>query len=73
MMKILEPFKEFPVPEAEEDERKVLKFAKNNIPHYNPRAGYAYYEFTGRKYIVSDKNILVLSKVYWGYIVCIKN
>lgn len=62
MIEVLEPSKYFPVPEADEDDRKVLKFAKNNIPYYNPKAGYAYYEFTGSKYITSDKNVMALKK-----------
>ena len=63
MIRILEPFKVFTVPEANEDEREVLKFAKNKIPYYNPKPCYAYYEFTGRKYITSDKNLMALNKV----------
>lgn len=62
MIEVLEPSKYFTVPEADEDDRKVLKFAKNNIPYYNPKAGYAYYEFTGDKYIMSDKNMMALKK-----------
>ena len=63
MIRILEPSKLFSVPEADEDERQLMKFAKKNIPHYNPRAGYAYYEFTGRRYVIPDRNIIALSKV----------
>ena len=64
MIQVLEPFKVFCVPKAaDEDERKFINFAKKNIPYYNPRAGYAYYEFTGRKYIISERNIMALNKV----------
>ena len=63
MIRVLEPFKFFTVPEADEDERKIMKFAKKNIPYYNPKAGYAYYEFTERKYVTSDKNMMALNKV----------
>lgn len=68
MIKVTEPREVFMVPEADEDERKLIKFAKKKIPYYNPRAGYAYYEFTGRKYIIPDRNIMVLSKVFTEYI-----
>ena len=51
------------VPEANEDERKIIKFAKKNIPYYDPKAGYAYYEFIGRRYVIPERNIMALSKV----------
>ena len=61
---MLEPFKYFTVPETDEDERKIINFAKRNIPYYNPKPGYAYYEFAGHKYVTSDKNMMALNKVY---------
>ena len=64
MIRVLEPFEVITVPQVDEDERKIIKFAKKNIPYYNPKAGYAYYEFTGRKYVIPDRNIMALSKVY---------
>ena len=64
MIKVTEPREVFVVPEADEDKRKLIKFATKRIPHYNPRAGYAYYEFIGRKYVIPDRNIMVLSKVF---------
>jgi hypothetical protein len=64
MIKVTEPHKVYIVPEADEDDRKLIKFAVKRIPYYNPRAGYAYYEFTGRKYIIPDRNIMVLNKVF---------
>ena len=67
MIKVTEPHEVFMVPKADEDERKLIKFAKKKIPYYNPRAGYAYYEFTGSKYIIPDRNIMVLSKVFTKY------
>ena len=60
----------FTVPDVDEDERKLIKFATKNIPYYNPRAGYAYYEFTGQKYIIPDRNIMALSKVIFKITVC---
>ena len=60
----------FTVPDVDEDERKLIKFATKNIPYYNPRAGYAYYEFTGQKYIIPDRNIMALSKVTFKITVC---
>ena len=65
MIKVTEPCEVFMVPEADKDERKLIKFATKRIPYYNPRAGYAYYEFTGHKYIIPDRNIMVLSKVLY--------
>ena len=73
MIRILEPFKVFTVPEANEGEREVLKFAKNKIPYYNPKPCYAYYEFTGRKCITSDKNMMALNKVIIVGSVCYSN
>ena len=62
---VLEPFKVFTVgPEVDVDERKIIKFAKRNIPYYNPKAGYAYYEFTGHMYIYANRNIMALNKVF---------
>ena len=67
MIKVTEPHEVFTIPEVDEDERKLIKFAKKNIPYYNPRAGYAYYEFTGHKYIIPDWNIMALSKVLFEF------
>ena len=53
----------FPVSEVDENERKIMKFAKKSIPYYDPKPGYAYYEFTGCKYVTSDKNMMALNKV----------
>lgn len=63
MVGVLEPFKVFVVPPTAEDKKEVLKFAREKIPHYNPKHCYAYYEFTGRKYVTLDKNIMALNKV----------
>ena len=59
MVDVLEPFKVFDV----QDEIEILKFAREKIPHYNPKHFYAYYEFTGRKCVTLDKNIMALNKV----------
>lgn len=64
MVKVVEPFKVFFVPEVDEEERKLIKFAKKSIPYCNPGAGYTYYEFIGRKYINSNRNIMALNKVF---------
>ena len=62
--RVTEPFKIFEVPEdASEDERKNLKFAVTNIPCYDPLAGYAYYEFTKRAFILPERNVMALKKV----------
>ena len=63
MIRVLEPFNYFTVPETDEDKRKIINFAKNNIPYYDPKPYYAYYEFTGSKYVTSDKNMMALNKV----------
>ena len=64
MVKVVEPFKVFVVPvEVDEEERKLIKFAKKSVPYCNPGAGYTYYEFIGSKYINSNRNIMALSKV----------
>ena len=69
MIQVLEPFKVITVPQVDEDERKIIKFAKNNIPHYNPKAAYAYYEFSGHNFVVSDRNIMALNKVNYTLII----
>ena len=66
MIQVLEPFKVITVPQVDEDERKIIKFAKKNIPYYNPKAAYAYYEFTGRNFVVSDRNIMALNNVNYS-------
>ena len=66
--KITEPFRIVKVPEdADEDERKNLKFATKIIPYYNPLAGYAYYEFTQRAFILPERNVIAEKNV------CINN
>ena len=64
MIRVLEPFEVITVPkQSSEDERKIIKFAKRNISCYNPKAGYAYYELTGCKYVIPDRNMMALNKV----------
>jgi hypothetical protein len=63
MVSVLEPFKVFDVPSTAKDKKEVLKFAKEKIRHYNPDLYYAYYEFTGRKCVTLDKNVMALNKV----------
>ena len=64
VIRILEPFKIVDVPKVlSEDRRKSIKFAKKNIPHYNPRAGYAYYEFTKCGYVLPERNVMARKKV----------
>ena len=64
MIRVLEPFKVVTVPEqSSEEERKIIKFAKRNIPCYNPKAGYVYYELIGHKYVIPDRNMMALNKV----------
>ena len=58
-----EPFEIFNVTEEDEDARKLIKFARKKIPHYTPSAGYAYYEFTKRGYVLPERNVLALRKV----------
>lgn len=60
-IKVTEPYEIFKVPEdADEDERKNLKFAAKQIPNYNPLAGYAYYEFTQCAFILPERNVMAL-------------
>ena len=63
MFKVTAPFEIFQVTEEDEDKRKQTKFAKERIPYYNPRAGYAYYEFTKTTYVLHEKNIIGLKRV----------
>ena len=63
MIKVLEPSILVTVPEADENERKLIKFAKKNVPYYNPSAGYAYSEFTGRMFVIKERNVMALKKV----------
>ena len=59
-IKVLEPHKWFTVTK---NEQKLIEFAKEKVKHYNPRAGYGYYEFAEPGYVLSKRNIMVLTKV----------
>ena len=63
MIRVLEPYRIAPVPAVSEDGCKSIKFAKKNIPYYNPRAGYVYYEYTKRGYVLPERNIIARKKV----------
>ena len=58
-------FEIFKVDEEDEDKRKLIKFASKRIPHYNPKAGYGYYEFTKPAYILPEKNLIARNKVQY--------
>lgn len=62
MIRVLEPFRYFHITE---DGRKLIKFAKEKVTYYNPRAGYGYYEFTEPGYILSKRNIMALKEVIY--------
>ena len=51
------------VDEEDEDKRKLLKFASKRIHHYNPKAGYGYYEFTKPAYILPERNVIARNQV----------
>ena len=63
MVGVLEPFEVFDVPPTAKDKIEILEFAQEKIPHYNPKHFYAYYEFTGHKYVTVNKNVMALNKV----------
>lgn len=64
MIRVIEPFEIFKVPEtADEDERKMIKFAKRSVPYYNPRAGYGYYEFSKPAFVLPERNVMALKRV----------
>ena len=60
IIKVLEPFKLFTVTE---EGQKLINFAKENVAHYNPRAGYGYYEFTEPGFVLPKRNIMALKRV----------
>jgi hypothetical protein len=41
----------------------MINFAKEKVANYNPMAGYGYYEFTERNYVLPSRNIVALKKV----------
>lgn len=63
MVKVNALSKIFKVTEEAEDERKLIKFASKNIPHFDARAGYMYYEFTKPSYVSPVANVIALKKV----------
>jgi hypothetical protein len=60
MIKVLEPYEWFTVTK---DGQQLIKFAKEKVNYYNPRAGYGYYEFTQPGYVISKRNVMALTKV----------
>ena len=68
MIRVLEPFRFF---RTTEDGQKFIKFAKEKVTYYNPRAGYGYYEFSEPGYVLSNRNIIALKEViYHNNIIC---
>ena len=63
MVEVTAPFEIIIVDEKDEDKRKLIKFASERIPHYNPRAGYGYYEFTKKAFILPERNVIARKKV----------
>ena len=41
----------------DKDKQMQTKFAKERIPHYSPRGGYGYYEFTQPTYVLFERNM----------------
>ena len=60
-----ELFETFEVTEEDEDSRKLIKFARSKIPDYNPTAGYGYYQFTRKGYVLRERNVMALKRVSW--------
>lgn len=63
MVKVTAPSKIFNVDVEDEEKRKVIKFASERIPCYNPQSGYGYYEFTQPTYILPERNVIAIKKV----------
>ena len=63
MVKVTSPFKILYVDEQDEDKRKMIKYATEHVPYYNPRAGYGYYEFTVKGYVLPERNVIAKNKV----------
>lgn len=69
MIRVLEPYEWFTVTK---NGQKLIEFAKEKVKHYNPRAGYGYYEFTEPGYVLSKRNIMALTKVIIEFITSIR-
>ena len=63
IVKVTAQFKIFKVDEENEDKRKLIKFAKEKVPYYDPRAGYGYYEFTEPGYVLPERNVIAMKMV----------
>lgn len=69
MIEVTVPHKIIPVEEEDDDERKLIRFASKRIPYYNPRAGYAYCEFSKPIFLLPERNVIAKKKVLlWTYL-----
>jgi hypothetical protein len=60
IIRVLVPYKLFTVTE---DGQKMIDFAKEKVANYDTTAGYGYYEFTERNYVLPSRNLMALKKV----------